>query len=554
MARPIMTDPKKILAAETGTIRKDPRGRIQVALVYPNTYSVGMSNLGFQTLYGLLNNMDNLLCERAFLPQMGKGVSVTGPKTLESNRLLSEFDVIAFSISFENDYPNILAILDGASIPLQAVERTRRHPLILAGGVACFINPEPIADFVDCFIIGEAEPVIDRFFEIFDPSEARTSNLEKLEKEVEGVYVPAFYEMSHDATQTSSDLTSPIHGPSKIQRVYAKDLSSIQTTSSILTSQTSFGDTFLIETGRGCPHGCRFCSAGYVYRPLRFRKLDQLAESLAQGMAMTSRIGLVGAAITDLPDLKPLCEYTYDKDIRLSFSSLRADRLSDEVISVLQKSQVKTATIAPDAGSERMRSVIKKGITEEDILAATQRLVAADIPNLKLYFMVGLPTETLGDVRDIVVLCQKIKQTFLDASRLKKRIGTITVSINPFVPKPFTPFQWAAMDDLKTVKQKIKLVRNGLKAIPNVRVITESPRQSFIQGLLSRGDRGVGQLLLKFHQNRRDWGKTLKDNPILSERDVLRSRSFDENLPWQFIDQGFGIDLLKREYEKALSI
>ena len=554
MARPIISDTKTLLEAETGTIRKHPRGHIRVALVYPNTYSVGMSNLGFQTLYGLLNSVDNLLCERAFLPQIGKGVSIPVPKTVESNRLLSEFDVIAFSISFENDYPNVLTLLDGANIPLRTVDRTHRHPLIMAGGVACFINPEPIADFVDCFIIGEAEPVIQPFFDVFDPTEDRISNLKKLCKEVDGVYVPALYEISVNKNQGFSHIISSDYGPSMVKRVFAKDLSSIQTTSTVLTSQTSFGRMFMIETGRGCPHGCRFCSAGYVYRPLRFRNLAQLSESLAQGMAMTNRIGLVGAAVTDLPDLKPLCACTTDKDIRLSFSSLRADRLSDEVISVLKQSRVKTATIAPDAGSERMRRVIKKGITEDDILMATQRLVAADIPNLKLYFMVGLPTETAEDVAAIVVLCQKIKQTFLASSRIKKRIGTITVSLNPFVPKPFTPFQWAAMEDMKTLKQKIKTVRNGLKSVPNVRVIAESPRQSYIQGLLSRGDRRAGQLLIKLHEHHHDWKKILKDNPIVSEADVLRSRSLDEPLPWQFIDQGFGKDLLKNEYEKALSI
>ena len=554
MAYPLNADPKKILAAETGTIRKDFHGRIRVALVYPNTYAVGMTNLGFQALYGLLNKMDNVSCERAFLPQSGKGLRKPVPRTLESNRLLSEFDMIAFSISFENDYPNVLTVLDGANIPLLAKDRTRRQPLILAGGVACFINPEPISDFIDCFILGEAEPVMDDFFEIFDPEDDRAVNLKHLANGIDGVYVPSLYGTAGDTYKKNPAIGPLTDVPEKIKRVFVKDLADVSTTSTIVTPNTSFGRTFLIETGRGCPHGCRFCSAGYVYRPLRFRKLDQLSQALKAGSRITSKIGLVGAAITDLPDLNPLCAYVKGEDLRVSFSSLRADRLSSEVIAVLQQSRVKTATIAPDAGSERMRQVIKKGISEADILAAAHRLVAAGIPNLRLYFMVGLPTETREDVEEIVVLCKKIKQVFLDSSRIQKRIGNITVSVNPFVPKPFTPFQWAAMDDIKMVKQKIKIIRNGLNPVPNMRIISESPRQSFVQGLLSRGDRRVGRLLMQLHHTGNNWSRTLNDNPVITENDVLRSRMVDENLPWQFIDQGFDISLLKREYDKALAV
>ena len=544
------TSHKKPIESESGAIRKDHGGRIKIALVYPNTYPVGMSNLGFQTVYRLFNDMDHVVCERAFLPRIGP-FSSTDLKTIETRQPLHYFDIIAFSISFENDYPNLLSILDKAKIPLLSEKRSDDDPLIIAGGVACFLNPEPISSFIDCFLIGEAEPVLSPFIEAYDPEMDKKSLLESLARSVPGVYVPSLYNVSYDSNGIPLRYRPLIDMPEKISRIYVEDLSDISTTSSVITPDTPFGKTFLIETGRGCPHGCRFCSAGYVYRPPRFRTLSQLSASLDEGMAVTDRIGLVGAAITDLPDLKPLCDRVKDRKIRVSFSSLRADKLSSEVISVLQKSKVKTATIAPDAGSERMRKVIKKGILEADILSAAEKLVSAGILNLKLYFMVGLPTETEDDIRAIVDLCLRIKKVFLQASRIKKRMGTITVSLNPFVPKPFTPFQWAAMDETNTIKRKIKTVKDGLKSIPNIRVIAEKPRQAYIQALLSRGDRQVGKILLRHHKNRQNWAKTLKEVHVDPDFYVLRERNTNEILPWQFIDHGYDAMMLLREYERA---
>ena len=536
---------------ESGAIRKDHRGRIKIALVYPNTYAVGMSNLGFQSVYRLFNTIDHVVCERAFLPHKGS-FQTMDLKTIETGRSLKYFDIIAFSISFENDYPNLVSILDKAQIPLLSEKRSDAHPLIMAGGVACFLNPEPIASFIDFFIIGEAEDVLPRFFEVYDPTGDKKESLIHLARSVPGVYVPSFYEVSYDKEghpKTFEPLISDV--PEKISRIYVKDLSGISTTSTVITPDTSFSNTFLIETGRGCPHGCRFCSAGYVYRPPRFRNLSQLSATLEEGMAVTNRIGLVGAAITDLPDLKALCDRVKDQNIRVSFSSLRADKLSPEVISVLQKSKVKTATIAPDAGSERMRKVINKGISEANILEATRKLVSAGIPNLKLYFMIGLPTETEEDIKAIVDLCLKIKQAFLETSRIKKRMGTITVSLNPLVPKPFTPFQWAAMDDLSNIKAKFKTIKTSLKSVSNIRVIAENPRQAYIQALLSRGDRRASHILLKHHKNRQNWAKTLKEIGGDLDFYVSRLRSNDELLPWEFISQGFDASLLLREYERA---
>jgi radical SAM superfamily enzyme YgiQ (UPF0313 family) len=281
--------------------------------------------------------------------------------------------------------------------------------------------------------------------------------------------------------------------------------------------------------------------------------LPLLEACLSKARSRSDKIGLVGAAVSDLPGIEDLCTHASDTDTRLSFSSLRVDALSPELISQLQKSKVKTATIAPDAGSERMRRCINKSIREDPILTAAEELVAQGIPNLKLYFMIGLPTETMDDIEAIVKLCKKIKHRFLKASRPKRRIGEITVSVNSFVPKPHTPFQWAAMDETRLLKQKLKHIKTKLKAVPNMRIHSDIPRWAFIQALLSRGDRRVGDMLLLAHANGGNWAKTFKSSAINPDFYVLRERALDENFPWDFIDHGIKKSFLRAEYKKALA-
>ena len=546
---------EKFIETETGTIRKSWRERIKIALVYPNRYQVGMSNLGFQTVYQMLNNIEYVVCERSFLPDDG-GRLQQQITSIESGKPISDFDIIAFSVSFENDFPNILAILARAGLPLQSNNRVDPHPLIIAGGVACFLNPEPIAPFIDCFLIGEAETLLPQFvahyYEIgFESNTNKKLPLISLAQNVPGTYVPAFYEASYNTDGTLCFFQPVAEVPEKIERNYVKDLSHVSTCSTLLTPHTTFDRTFLIEVARGCPHGCRFCSAGYIYRPPRFRPLSLLEECLEQGAGMSNKIGLMGAAVSDLPDIKALCSQILQKDIRISFSSLRADSLSSDLISVLKQSKIKTATIAPDAGSERMRRVINKGITEANILDAVETFVANGIPNLKLYFMVGLPTETIDDVEAVVKLCKKIKQQFLKSSRIKKRIGTITVSLNSFVPKPFTPFQWFAMDEVKTLREKIKRIKDGLKGVANVSVKANNLRWAQLQGLFSRGDRRVAQILSLANTAMGNWAKSLKNSTVDPDFYVYRERSTDELLPWDFIDHGIDKSFLKREYNMA---
>jgi radical SAM superfamily enzyme YgiQ (UPF0313 family) len=551
MIRHVESRSREYIDSETGAIRRGrSRGNIKVALVYPNTYPVGMSNLGFQTVYRLFNDMEQVVCERAFIPE--KGPLPADIRTLETRRRLTEFHIVAFSISFENDYPHVLTVLEASGLPVRSADRTDSMPLVVAGGVACFLNPEPLAAFIDCFFIGEAESLLPGFFQVYDPKIRRRDVLRDLADQLPGMYVPSLYRTEYHGDGTIKSVLPISRGPEKILRSYARDLSEISTTSVIVSPHTSFGRMFLIETSRGCPHGCRFCTTGYMYSPFRFRHGDQLLSSLKKGMAMTNRIGLVGAAIADLPDLPQVCEAAKAAKALVSFSSFRADRLTPHLISLIRESRSKTATLAPDAGSQRMRDVIRKRITEENVLNAVDRLVSADIPHIRLYFMIGLPTETLDDVMEIVNLCRRVKQIFLDSSRKKGKMGAITVSVNPFVPKPFTPFQWAAMEDISVLQKKIKLIESGLKKMPNIRLIVETPREAMVQALLSRGDQRVADVLLRLSARRQNWTRILKDPDCKADFHATRERSLNEIFPWSHIDHGFETAQLESEYGKAL--
>ena len=539
------------IESEIGTIRKQWRGKISVALVYPNRYHIGMSNLGFQTVYRLLNSLDHVVCERAFLPETNAS-EMARPTTVESNRPLTDADIIAFSISFENDYPHLLDILDSVGLPLKSDSRTSRHPLVIAGGVACLLNPEPLAPFIDCFLIGEAEEILSTFFETFESRRDKKTVLKNLAHKVPGGYIHAFYRPRYDDDGTLAAFEPLADVPPVIKRVYLKDLSRTSTCSTVVTPHTTFDRSFLIEVGRGCPHGCRFCSAGFIYRPPRYRPISQLAQTIDQGTRLTDRIGLVGAAVSDLPEIDKLCGQFHDKGIRISFSSLRADRLSPGLLAALKQSKVKTATIAPEAGTDRLRRVINKGLSENDILTAATTLVENGIPNLKLYFMIGLPTETMSDVEAITQTVKKIKHRFLASSRARKKIGHITVSLNSFVPKPFTPFQWCAMEEIGVLKTKIKKIKSELKKVPNLRINSDVPRWAHIQALLSRGDRKVADILSLAHANGGNWAQTLKTVAVNPDFYVYRERRTDERFPWDFIDHGIKKSFLRREYQRAM--
>ncbi len=541
---------KKIKIVEQGAIIKKGKGLIRTALVYPNTYKAGMSSLGFQTVYKIANQIDNVACERAFWAdpkqktqrirsdlQVRSGLQVTRGlqvKSLESGLSLDQFDIILFSISFENDFTHLVQLLGEAGIPLRSSDRNHIHPLVVAGGVACFLNPEPIAPFIDSFLLGEAECLLEKFFDAISKKTDKNSFLQTLEKKIPGAYVPCLHTDQN---------------PFQIKVQYLENLDTITTATTILTTGTAFKDTFLIETLKGCPHGCRFCSAGFIYRPPRIYPVQNIYAAMDKAFGKTDKIGLVSSAIADHLEITNICDYGLKHNFKLSFSSLRADKLTDKLICALSASKVKTATIAPEAGSARMRNIINKKIEEQDILFATQRLIIAGIMNLRLYFMIGLPFEQDQDIHAIVELTKKIKAVFLKASKKKKKIGTITLSVNPFIPKPGTPFQWAAMENEKVLKLRINIIKQGLKKIANVKVNFESLRKAKINALLSCGDQKTANIIESAQKN--GWPSAIRNNKAYCHSIIYQEKAVDTPLPWDFLDNRVKKEFLAKEFKRA---
>jgi len=552
-------------ALKSRAITRKNRGLIKAAIVYPNTYQAGMSSLGFQVIYKLVNQIHSVSCERVFWSRQKSDFQY--PASIETGLKLDKFDIILFSISFENDYLNLVDLLAQSGIPLRSSHRNHIHPLVVAGGIACFLNPEPIAPFIDCFLLGEAESLLPPFFNAFSNSEKRDLFLQNLEKSIPGSYVPENQlengpgiSPGIDTAQKKSGKTAekeksePLHilrgkHQKSIRVQYLDNLENVTSTTAILTRETAFKDTFLIETLKGCPHGCRFCSAGFIYRPPRIYPAQNIYSAIDNASGKTDKIGLVSSAIADHPDIMEICRYGLSQNFKLSFSSLRADKLNSGFIHALSESKIKTATLAPEAGSARMRRIINKNIDEQDILLAVKKLVKADIINLKLYFMIGLPFEQIPDIHAMVELTKKIKSVFLEESKKKRKIGTITLSLNPFIPKPCTPFQWAVMEDEKILKQKIKIIRQGLKQTPNVNLNIESLKKAKIHALLSKGDRKTADLIESALEN--GWTYTLRKNTAYCNSIIYREKRIDTPLPWDFIETGIDKSFLAKEFLKA---
>jgi len=514
------------LERERGTIYKDWGGKIPIALIYPNSYYVGMSNLGFQTIYALLNSYDNIVCERVFWEP--KRLKAETPISLESQRPLPDFDVLAFSVSYELDYFNIVQILKASGIPLPAADRDESHPLVIAGGPCVTANPMPLSPFFDCFAIGEGEPILPGFIDTLTEGIAgKKDELLKKLAALPGVYVPALYDGK------------------PIRRQWLTDLDSVATTSVILTPDTELGGMYLIEIARGCGWGCRFCLAGFQFRPFRFRPLDSLLAQAERGLNYVNKIGLLASAVSDHPEIGELAYRLQRMDAEISVSSLRVRPFSQALLKALAQSGAQTVTLAPEAGSERLRSIINKCVTENDIFEAVDKIAKQGIRQIKLYFMIGLPTETDADIDEIIKM----------ALALKKRIGgtvtRITITVEPFVPKAGTPFQWLAMAPEDVLNHRMNRIKSSLTK-SGIEVRAESVGWSLVQGVLSRGDARLGKALACMSRNSlAAWRRALEECNLSASHYAHRELPLDEPLPWSVLDSGITPDYLKKELGKA---
>lgn len=546
---------QRLLNQEQGFCVKINGIGLSIAIIYPNTYSIGMANLGWQQVYYLLNQINGVYCERVFLPepediQLLKEHS-SSLRSLESQKPLNEFDILAFSISFENDYLNILEILSLAHVPLLAEERNPLfHPLIIAGGVCSFSNPEPLAAFIDLFVLGECETVIAPLAQILLDCQRSTASrlplLQQLSAE-EGVYVPSAYNIYYDQKGRVSRVNLKEGFYHRTKRLWLKDLTQYPTCSRILTENAEFGHMFLIEVNRGCPRGCSFCLAGEIYRPIRYQTKEIILELVRCGLKLRKTIGLLGTAVSDHPELEEIVSKISEANGKVSLSSVNLKRISPKLLKLLVDSGHKTLTIAPEAGTEGLRQTIGKELSEDMLLKTTELIFSSGIVNLKLYFMIGLPFEKDRDVKAIVELAKKIKHQALRIGRGKGKLGKITLSVNSFVPKPWTPFQWASMESTQSLKQKFKYLKSELAALSNIEIIHDLPKWAMIQALFARGDRRTDALLLSAWQKGGNWRETFTESNLNPDFYVLRKRELSEILPWDHINSQFNPDRLKHK-------
>lgn len=549
------------LAGERLLFDKTRDAPLRICLAYPNRYAVAMGNLGFQAVYEIIDGFPGAVCERAFVPDEDEAVDAGGLRTLESGRRVRDFDLIALSISFETDYLHLPRLFELIGIPSRSAHRAADHPLVMAGGPAMFLNPEPVADFLDLVLIGEAEEMLPEFLAVFAGGRMTTGRgdlLERVAAEVAGAYVPSHYEPVFDGAR----LVDHGHrdGAGTVERRLIWDLNRFPTSTRVLSEEAVFGDMVMVEASRGCQWGCRFCAAGFMYRPIRTRSPEQLSGAVAEGLRQRGTIGLVGAEMASVPGVAPLAAQAVAAGGRLSPSSLKADCVTPTLAATLAAGGTRSATIAPEAGSERMRRIINKNLSEEDILRAAELMVGGGVDHLKLYFMIGLPEETPADVAAIAELVGAIRARLGAGAKGAHRLGRVTVSVNPFVPKPWTPFQWDPMRPLAELRRSFRELRRMCGRIPNLEVDTESPREGYLQTLLSRGDRRMSRVIEQIHASGGDWWRTIRewqrhgiaDMPHPDEY-VHRTYAADETFAWDFIDHRIAKSYLWVERRKAFA-
>ena len=601
---------RELLAGEINLCPQGQRsgGRLRVCLVYPNSYRVGMGSLGFQTVYSLISATPDVVCERAFLPEKAELAELRRSgetlASLESNTPLSDFDMIAFSTSFEPDYLNIPIIIKLIRIPVWSAQRNDSHPLIIAGGAAFMINPEPVADFLDLICIGDGEEIVPKLLKALLELPQERDDLFRALAKIQGIYIPALItpsyqahkltgfertsETSYDAFANSQKSPLPPGGgglgwggschyisqlqlhpppdplPSReggkafgesinygIKQLCSQPERHEPAQSVILSENAEFGEMFLVEVSRGCPRVCRFCTSGFAFGQFRQQSYEKIVLAISEGLKHRNKIGLVGAAVSDHRDIGRICRFVVEQGAKVSVSSLRIDRLNEEMLDALVASGHKTIALAPEGGSQKLRDLMRKNLTEQQILDACEMLISRDILNLKLYFIIGLPTETVEDLDEMIQLVASIQKRVIEKARENRRLGEIVLSVNPFIPKPFTPFQWCGMEPLPALQHKVKMLESAFRGMANVRLKVEGLRDSYFQALVSRGDRGLSRLLALMAD-----GASLKKGSkacgIDSDMLVERTIPLDELLPWSVIGED-RMKALRNEFEQVFS-